>query len=843
MSLKQSQIIDATNKGSYSRFINHSCDPNCETQKWTVNGKLRIGIFSKKRIPKYSELTFDYQSQRYGREPQKCFCSSANCRGYIDKNYLPATTVSPLLNNSYIPVNDNNDDNPITNTITKRNQIFSEDPYLEEEIEDLFKISNITDDSDIKISEGNAQNFGLQNSENMLKFCRLMIRTEKPLFKIKLLKLLKFSRLDILTLFINLQGLNLMWTWMASIPDIDRVIYPKDSSYEEFEENIVLSFKILEVLLKLPITTKESLEKSKIPKVLEKWASMPHSLQQQSVDIEKLTTESQKVLEEWNNIKEIYKIPKKKDNASEDISRPMSFCNTDKYMGLEYCQINDYYNRDSSSSSNARNDYCYDEKIIKPPYQHYPSPRSNSIWQNNYNDNKRLKKNFYEPKNDRKDHILMCRENTPEQKYNHFHIKSSYNNGSKARSHHNSYNSKDYDKDKRFSEYSHNISYDEKNLFNDDSRKKDHSVTNYYDQKSHKDKRKAHSSFSSQAHQNRKINVKPDYNNEQTSLNSSLELRTVVEMDKTTGYSFPILYNSKSYKTCQKNLTDNSFTVLPNYASHLVSPIQSSSFLTTQRSLSFNQSPLKNDINCINTLFPRLDVAMPLSNIISNINSLSTLHNPYASQHLMQQANYLSTTLSIPISTHLLHQNHNSQNSLYINNVLQQAPQHYNSSSSQQLINSILYWQSPTPPPSINNNLQNGISSFNQTNLSDTSNYRNFLNSIGTPSFDSLNLISKVSDTSTNNLILDSKILPNKGKLPENWKIAFDNISGKPYYYHKITKQVQWDFPIDNKISETSSSSTSPNSNNSENLEVKSNKEHNKQVISFSKNYCFTEIF
>ena len=36
MALNADEIIDATNKGNISRFINHSCDPNCETQKVTV---------------------------------------------------------------------------------------------------------------------------------------------------------------------------------------------------------------------------------------------------------------------------------------------------------------------------------------------------------------------------------------------------------------------------------------------------------------------------------------------------------------------------------------------------------------------------------------------------------------------------------------------------------------------------------------------------------------------------------------------------------------------------------------------------------------------------------------
>lgn len=66
MALSSDCVIDATKKGNISRFINHSCDPNAETQKWTVNGELRIGFFSKKPIMPDDEITFDYQFQRYG---------------------------------------------------------------------------------------------------------------------------------------------------------------------------------------------------------------------------------------------------------------------------------------------------------------------------------------------------------------------------------------------------------------------------------------------------------------------------------------------------------------------------------------------------------------------------------------------------------------------------------------------------------------------------------------------------------------------------------------------------------------------------------------------------------
>jgi hypothetical protein len=45
-----------------ARFANHSCDPNCQTQKWNVNGEMRVGIFARRDIASGTEITFDYQS-------------------------------------------------------------------------------------------------------------------------------------------------------------------------------------------------------------------------------------------------------------------------------------------------------------------------------------------------------------------------------------------------------------------------------------------------------------------------------------------------------------------------------------------------------------------------------------------------------------------------------------------------------------------------------------------------------------------------------------------------------------------------------------------------------------
>ena len=77
-------LLDGT-KGSIARFVNHSCEPNCTMQKWTVNGEPHMGLFAgKDGIMTGDELTYDYNFAPFStKNTQKCLCGAKNCRGSL----------------------------------------------------------------------------------------------------------------------------------------------------------------------------------------------------------------------------------------------------------------------------------------------------------------------------------------------------------------------------------------------------------------------------------------------------------------------------------------------------------------------------------------------------------------------------------------------------------------------------------------------------------------------------------------------------------------------------------------------------------------------------------------
>lgn len=85
-SLGEGLFVDATHRGGYARFANHSCDPNCELEKWTVGQEPRLVLRATRDIPKYTELCYDYNAGGGVEDvthAQRCRCGAYNCSGTI----------------------------------------------------------------------------------------------------------------------------------------------------------------------------------------------------------------------------------------------------------------------------------------------------------------------------------------------------------------------------------------------------------------------------------------------------------------------------------------------------------------------------------------------------------------------------------------------------------------------------------------------------------------------------------------------------------------------------------------------------------------------------------------
>lgn len=76
-------VIDAGVNGNEARFLNHSCEPNCES---VIEGG-RVFIEALVAIEPGAELTYDYQIQREDDDPDDvdeifaCHCGLPGCRG------------------------------------------------------------------------------------------------------------------------------------------------------------------------------------------------------------------------------------------------------------------------------------------------------------------------------------------------------------------------------------------------------------------------------------------------------------------------------------------------------------------------------------------------------------------------------------------------------------------------------------------------------------------------------------------------------------------------------------------------------------------------------------------
>lgn len=232
MALRSDEIIDATCKGNLTRFINHSCEPNCETQKWTVNGDLRIGFFTIKDLQAGDEITFDYQFQRYGRKAQKCYCETPSCRGHIGG----AEQTFSLNGHS-------------------SSRQHSEDKALKKAYKHGLLVDVSIEDK-IKALAQDAVD-GLKTREQVLALATLSLKTEELNDRRNLLDIIKATKSEIsLRLFVDYHGLEIICLWMRD-PQADC----------DFKASII------EILERLPITNKTKVVDSHVYRWVERWAT------------------------------------------------------------------------------------------------------------------------------------------------------------------------------------------------------------------------------------------------------------------------------------------------------------------------------------------------------------------------------------------------------------------------------------------------------------------------------------------------------------------------------------------------------------------------------------------
>ncbi|KGO36893.1 hypothetical protein PEX1_041990 [Penicillium expansum] len=95
---KNMKVIDGRKFGSATRFMNHSCNPNCKiipvcTTNHADEYLYNLAFFANRDISPGTELTFDYNQGEENTTPQKidpeavqCLCGETKCRGQLWPN-------------------------------------------------------------------------------------------------------------------------------------------------------------------------------------------------------------------------------------------------------------------------------------------------------------------------------------------------------------------------------------------------------------------------------------------------------------------------------------------------------------------------------------------------------------------------------------------------------------------------------------------------------------------------------------------------------------------------------------------------------------------------------------
>ncbi|KAG5963509.1 histone methyltransferase set2 [Claviceps cyperi] len=265
MSLSKSEFVDATRKGNLGRFCNHSCNPNCYVDKWVVGDKLRMGIFALRKIKVGEELVFNYNVDRYGAEPQPCYCGEANCVGFIGgKTQTERATKLPTAIVEALGI-DNGDGWDIAVAKKPRRKRPEED---DEEYVDSISARSL-------------------DEEDSRKVMAALLQCKEKWIAVKLLERIQLSNDDrVLRSVMRMHAYQILRTTLNTFIE---------------DDNVVL--QVLDILDKFPRMTRNKIQDSKIETTIQGLTTSNH---------DEVASKSQKLLEEWSKLEMAYRIRRRK---------------------------------------------------------------------------------------------------------------------------------------------------------------------------------------------------------------------------------------------------------------------------------------------------------------------------------------------------------------------------------------------------------------------------------------------------------------------------------------------------------------------------------------------------
>ncbi|KAL1894708.1 histone methyltransferase set2 [Sporothrix stenoceras] len=266
MSLTKSEFVDATRKGNLGRFCNHSCNPNCYVDKWVVGNKLRMGIFAGRSIRAGEELVFDYNVDRYGADPQPCYCGEPNCTGFIGgKTQTERATKLSLATIEALGI----DDPDSWDTTVSKKQRRKKPNEDEEEYISGLQQSGLTEDG-------------------VTKVMATLMQCKEKWIAVKLLARIQAARDDerVLHRVVRMHGYQILCSILTLFKD---------------DNNVVL--QVLDILYMFPRLTKNKISDSNIELAIKDLTTSEH---------EDVAAESKRLLEEWDKLQTAYRIPRKK---------------------------------------------------------------------------------------------------------------------------------------------------------------------------------------------------------------------------------------------------------------------------------------------------------------------------------------------------------------------------------------------------------------------------------------------------------------------------------------------------------------------------------------------------